>query len=105
MAAVVWDGEPRGGSDDIASVGTTWQEVRMPLRTRRVTVQSATICYLERGQTDGAARSGGAAIPADAAYECRIGPPTVAELAQGYQSIFVAVSTGTATVTVRSEVS
>lgn len=94
----------QGGEQDISSVGTTWTEVRMPLSTRRVTTQSTAKHYLQRGQSDGGARSGGAAIAADAAYYVELGAPTVAELQAGYRPIYVAMGTGTGTITVRSEV-
>lgn len=94
-----------GGEQAISSVGTTWAEVRFPLRTRRVTATfGGTAGYLGRGQTEGAAASGHGTIAADSPYELTIGPPTYAELVLGYRPVQVAVSTGTATVYMRSEV-
>ena len=93
-----------GGEQAISSVGTTWAEVRMPLRSRRVTATFGAAGYLGRGQTEGGSVSGHASIDADIPYELWLGPPSYAELVAGYRAVQIAVGTGSATVYVRSEV-
>lgn len=103
--ATSFTARPDGGEQAISSVGTTWAEVRLPLRTRRVTVNFSGVSgYLGRGQTEGGAVTGHSGVVADSPFEIVLGPPSYAELGLGYRPINIAVSTGTANVFVRSEV-
>jgi len=93
-----------GGEQAISSVGTTWVEVRFPLRSRRITATFGADGFLGRGQTEGGAVSGHSTILAGIPYELWIGPPSYADLVAGYRAVQVAVGTGSATVYLRSEV-
>lgn len=93
-----------GGEQVIEDVGTTWVEVRMPFRTRRVTATFGAAGFLGRGQEEEGEVSGHAEIVADSPYEVFLGPPSHAELILGYRPVYLAVTAGTADVHVRSEV-
>jgi len=102
--ATTFSARPDGGEQAISSVGTTWAEIRFPLRSRRITATFGSDGYLSRGETEGGAVSGHATISAGIPFEVYIGPPSYADLLLGYRPVQVAVGTGSAAVYVRSEV-